>query len=58
MWSPPIIQSIYLILDSLNINTSNLNENSFDVIFLKNLLSEISCILTDNNININFRKVG
>ena len=50
--NPPILQSIYPILDSLNINTSNLNKNPFDVISLNNPLSEISCVLTDNNINI------
>ena len=33
--NPPILQSIYPILDSLNINTSNLNDKFLDVVFLK-----------------------
>ena len=50
--NPPILQSMYPILDMLNINTSNLDHKPFDLIFLKNLLSEVSCLLIDNNINI------
>ena len=56
--NPTILQSIYPILDSLNINTSNLNYKPFDVNFLKNLLSEVTCVLKDNNININLEKWG
>ena len=41
--STPILQSIYPILDKLNINTSNLDDKPLDVVFLKNLLSEVSC---------------
>ena len=43
-------------LDSLNINTSYLNDKPFDIIFLKNLLSEVSCVLIDDNINMNLEK--
>ena len=42
-----ILQSIYPILDKLNINTSNLDDKSLNVIFLKNSLSEVSCVLID-----------
>ena len=49
----PILQSIYPILDSHDINTSNLNYKPLDIILLKNLLSEVSCVLIDNNMNIN-----
>ena len=56
--NPPILQSIYPILDSLNTNTSNLNDKHFDVIFLKNCLSEVSCVLIDNNMNMNLEKWG
>ena len=52
------LQPIYPILDKLNINTSNLNDKLLDVIFLKKLLSEVSCVLTDNNISINLEKKG
>ena len=56
--NPPILQSIYPILDKLNINTSNLDDKPLDIIFLKNLLSEISCVLIDNNISMNLEKWG
>ena len=52
----PILQSLYPILNSLNINTFDLENKQLDVIYLKNLLSEVSCVLTDNNININLEK--
>ena len=54
--NPPILQSMYPILDKLDINTSNLEDKNLNVIFLKNLLSEVSCVLTYNNININLEK--
>ena len=56
--NPSIIQTLYPILDSLNINTSNLKDKSSGVILLKNLLSEVSCVLIDNNINMNLEKWG
>ena len=56
--NPPIIQSKYPILDSHNINTTNLKDKPLDIIHLKNLLSEVSYILKDNNININLEKSG
>ena len=56
--NPLILQSIYPILDSLHINTYNFKDKDFDVIFLKNLLSEVSCVLIDNNMNINLEKLG
>ena len=43
-------------LDKLNINTSNLNVK--DEIYLKNLLSEVSCLLTYNNITLHLEKWG
>ena len=54
--NPPILQSVYLILNSQNINTSKLDDKPLDTIFLKNLLSEDSDVLTDNNINMNLEK--
>ena len=56
--NPPILQSLYLILDKININTSKLDDKPLNVIYLKNLLSEVSCVLTDNNISMNFEKWG
>ena len=47
---------MYPILDKLNINSSNLDDKPLDVIFLKNLLFEVSCVLPDNNINMNLEK--
>ena len=55
---PPILQSLYSILKSININTSDLENKHLDVIYLKNLLSEVSCVLTDNNISMNLEKWG
>ena len=51
--NPPILQYIYPTLDKLNINTSHLDDKPLGVIFLKSLLSEVSCVLTDNNISMN-----
>ena len=57
--NPPILQSLYLILISININTFKLENNQLEVIYLKNLLSEISCVLIDNNdISMNLEKWG
>ena len=56
--NPPILQSIYPILDWLKINISNLDDKPFDVIFLKIFLSEVSCVLADNNINMALEKRG
>ena len=56
--NPPILQSLYPILNSLNINTSKFNDKPLDIIFFNNLLSEVSCVLRDNNININLEKWG
>ena len=56
--NPLILQSMYPILDKLNINTSNLDDKPLDLIFLKNLLSEVSCVLIYNNININLEEWG
>ena len=53
-----MLQSIYPILNSLHINTSDLKDKAFDVIFLKNLLSEVSCVLINNNMNVNLEKRG
>ena len=47
---------MYPILEKLNINSSNLNDKPLDVIFLKNILFEVSCVLPDNNINMNLEK--
>ena len=49
----PILQSMYPILDKFNTKTSKLDDKPLDAIFLKNLLSEVSCVLIDNNMNIN-----
>ena len=56
--NPPILQSMYPILDNLKINTSKLDDKPLDIIFLKNLLSEVSCVLINNNINMNLEKWG
>ena len=54
--NPPIPQSVYLILDKLNINTFKLDDKPLDLIFLNNLLSKVSCVWIDNNINMNLKK--
>ena len=56
--NPPILPSLYPNLDKLKINTSDLDDNHLDVIYLKNLLSNVSCVLTDNNISLNLEKWG
>ena len=56
--SPPILKSLYPILNSLNINTSDLENKQLNVFYLNNLLSEISCFSTDNNISMNLEKWG
>ena len=53
---PPIRQSMYPILDKLNITTSKLDDKALGVIFSKNVLSEVNYVLTDNNINMNLEK--
>ena len=55
---PSILQSKYPILDPNNINTSNLKDKPLDIKHLKNLLSEDSCVLKDNNINIHLENWG
>ena len=54
--NPPILPSIYPILDRLKINTSNIDVK--DEIYLKNLSSEVSSVLTDNKITLNLEKWG
>ena len=49
---------MYPILDKLNINTSKLDDKPLDAIFLKNLLSEVSCVLIDYNMNMNWERWG
>ena len=49
---------MYPILDKFNINTYKLDDKPFDVIFFKNLLSEVSCVLIENNIIMNLKKWG
>ena len=44
--NPPILPYLYPILDKLNINSSELDDKYLDVTYLKNLLSEVSCITT------------
>ena len=56
--NPPVLQSKYPILDSHNINTSILKDNPLNVIYLKNSLSEVSCVSKDNNINMYLDKWG
>ena len=56
--NPPILQSLYPIVDKLNINTSKLDDKPLDVIYSKNSLSEVSCVLTDDNISMYFEKGG
>ena len=51
-----ILQTLYPILESININTSDLDNKSVDVIYLQNLASEVCCVLKDNNINMNLEK--
>ena len=43
-------------LKSLNINISDLENKHLDVIYLKNFLSEVSCVLIENNISMNLEK--
>ena len=54
----PNLQSLYPVLDKLNIKNYELDDNPIDVIYLKNLLSEVSCVLTDNNICMSLEKWG
>ena len=42
--NPHIFQSWYPILDKININTFELDDEPLNVIYLKNLLSEVSCV--------------
>ena len=56
--NPPMLPSLYSMLDKLKINTANLDVKHLDVIYLKNLLSEVSCVLIDNNITLNLEKWG
>ena len=56
--NPPILPSLYPILDQLNINTSVLDYKYLDVIYLNIFLSEVSCVLIDNNISLNLEKWG
>ena len=56
--NPPILKSLYPILNSLNINTSDLENKHLDVIYIKNVLSEVSCVLTESNISMNLEKWG
>ena len=55
-YNPPILPSLYSVLDKLNINTSDLDNKEFDVIYLENILSEVCSVLTDNNIDMNLEK--
>ena len=56
--NPLIVPSLYPTLDKLNINTSDLDSNPVDVIYLKNLLSEVCSVLKDNNIDMDLEKWG
>ena len=56
--NPLIVPSLYPTLDKLNINTSGLDSNLVDVVYLKNLLSEVCIVLKDNNIDMNLEKWG
>ena len=56
--NPPILQTLYPILESLNIDTSDLENKPMIVINLMNLLSEVCSVLKDNNINMNLEKWG
>ena len=51
----PVLQSKYPILDSHNINISILKDKLLNVIYLKYLLSEFSCVLKDNDSNMYFK---
>ena len=42
-------------LDSHNINTSTLKNNSLNVTYFKNLLFEVSCFLKENDINMHLK---
>ena len=56
--NPPVLQSKYPILNSHNINTSTWKEYPLDVIYLKNILSKVSCVLKDDDINMHLEKWG
>ena len=56
--NPLALQSKYHILDSHNINSFTLKEDPLDIVYLKNLLSEVSCVFKDNIINIHLEKWG
>ena len=56
--NPPILPSLYPIIEKLNINTSTLDDKPLDEIYLKTFLSEVSYVLTENNISMNLEKWG
>ena len=56
--NPRILQFKHPILDSHNIDISNLKDKPLDILHLKNLLSEVSCVLNYNNINMYLKKWG
>ena len=56
--NPHILQFKHPILDSHNIDISNLKDKPWDILHLKNLLSEVSCVLNYNNINMYLKKWG
>ena len=56
--NPHILQFKHPILDSHNIDISNLKDKPLDILHLKNLLSEVSCVLKYNNINMYLEKLG
>ena len=43
---------------NVSINTSNLQNCYIHVIYLKNIIKEISCVFKDNNIQMNVKNVG
>ena len=47
---------MYPILKSLNINNFKLDNKTLNVVFEKNLLSEVSYVLINNNMNMNVDK--
>ena len=48
----PVLSSEYHFLEYLSIETSDLNNNPFHVLKLKNIMRELTSILEDNDIEI------
>ena len=56
--NPPLLSSKYPLLDSLSIDTSDLETNPLRVIKLKKIMKEVTRVLEDNQISMNIESWG